>query len=280
MKFTIAWGEHYQPINLAIFGLAMDQQRTDTFYDAAGTTIVGAPVVTTFVIQRGTLFQPRSYNTTAEWDEKILKSTYIGAAFLLREGRDAYAWELQPSGQFTLERSREDRYTSGEFWVRHAFGETSEVMVDYTRSRATSNEVLDPSISALLFAAQQPGPLAWDAPNRLLSRGWTPIPWGKLLFSYFVEYHTGFPFNAINEEQQLVGAANSLRFPDYLSLNLGLEKRFRFHKRDWAIRGAAINITGRQNPIDVVNNVDAPNFGTFGGGKTRAFTARLRIVKQ
>jgi TonB-dependent Receptor Plug Domain/TonB dependent receptor len=280
MKFTMAWGEHYQPINLAIFGQAMDQQRTDTFYDPTGTIVVGAPVVTTFVIPRGTLSQPRSYNTTAEWDEKILKSTYIGAAFLLREGRDAYAWQLQPSGEFTLEGSREDRFTSGEFWVRRAFGETSEVMVDYTRSRATSNEVLDPSISALLFAAQQPGPLAWDAPNRLISRGWTPIPWGKILFSYFVEYHTGFPFSAINQEQQLVGPADSLRFPDYFSLNLGLEKQFRFHGRDWAIRGAAINITGRQNPIDVVNNVDAPNFGTFGGGKTRAFTARLRIVKQ
>ena len=42
-------------------------------------------------------------------------------------------------------------------------------MVDYTRSRATSNEALDPSISNLIFAPQQPGPLLWDAPNRLIS---------------------------------------------------------------------------------------------------------------
>ncbi len=279
MKFTLAWGEHYQPLNLAMMGQAMDQQRTDTFYDPTGTVVVGSPVVIAFMLPPHGLFQPRSYNTTAEWDEKLFKSTYIGAALLSREGRDAYAWQLQPSGSFLLEGNREDSFTSGEFWVRHSFGETSEIFVDYTRSSATSNEALDPSISQLIVAPQQSGPLAWDSPNRLLSRGWTPLPVAHLLLSYFVDYHTGFPFNAINQEQQLVGAPDSLRFPSYFSLNLGLEKQFRFHGHDWAIRGSAINITGSQNPDSVINNVDAPNFGTFGGGRGRAFTARLRIVK-
>jgi len=44
------------------------------------------------------------------------------------------------------------------------------------------------------------------------------------------------------------------------------------------VRVAFVNILGRQNPDVVVNNVDAPNFGTFSGGQGRAVTARLRFV--
>jgi hypothetical protein len=80
------------------------------------------------------------------------------------------------------------------------------------------------------------------------------------------------------ERQQLVGAPNHLRFPDYLSLDMGLEKRFRFHKREWAIRASCINVTGHNNPDSVVNNIDALNYLSFAGGHTRSVTGRLRLV--
>jgi hypothetical protein len=280
MKFTLAWGEHYQPLNLSIIGQALDQQRTDVFYDSTGTVPLGNPIVSSFVLPPGRLSQPRSDNTTAEWDEKIFARTYVGGAFLLRDGRDAFAWNVQPSGVFLLENARSDRYVSGETWIRHAFGEQAEVMVDYTRSRATSNQVLDPTLATLYFSPQQSGPLLWDAPNRLLSRGWVPLPFWHLLVSYFFDYHSGFPFTAVNDEQQLVGAANTYRYPSYVSLNVGLEKQFLFRKREWAVRVSSNNITGHNNPDAVVNNVDAPNFDTFSGGTGRSFTLRLRLVTQ
>ncbi len=280
MKFTLAWGEHYQPINLTVLGQASDQVRTDVFYDSTGAIPVGSPVVTQFAVPRTGLSQPRSYNTTAQWDEKLFSSTFIGAAFLLREGRDAFAWEPQPSGTQVLQNTRDDRFVSGDVWFRHAFGDRADVMVDYTRSRATSNQVLDPTISNLIFASQQSGPLLWDAPNRFISRGWTPLPLWQLLFSYFFEYHSGLPFSAVNQMQQLAGPANSLRYPSYVSLNVGLERRFRFRKRDWAIRGSFVNLTNHLNPTAVVNNVDAPNFLTYAGRQSLAFSARLRLVTE
>jgi hypothetical protein len=280
MKFTLAWGAYYQPINLTILGQGLDQERVDTFFDTTGLIPVGSPVTSQFIVPRTDLSQPRSYNTSAEWDEKLTASTFVGAAYLLRDGRDGFAWETGPGGIFELQNNREDRFISGEAWIRHVFGNGADVAVDYTRSRASSNEVLDPSISALIFAAQQPGPLSWDAPNRLVSRGWTPLPIWHLLFSYFFEYHTGFPFSAINNEQQLVGPANSFRFRSYLSLNVGLEKRFHFRKREWAVRGSAINLTDHQNPTAVVNNVDATNFLAFSGRQGLGFTVRLRLVTE
>jgi hypothetical protein len=283
MKFTLAWGEHYQPINLTVLGQASDQVRSDVFYDSTGTIPLGYPVVTQFVVPPTGLSQPRSFNTTAQWDEKLwdgklFGDTFVGAAFMLREGRDAFAWEAEPSGTELLQNTRQDRFVSGDVWIRHAFGERADLMLDYTRSRATSNEALDPSISSLIFAPQQPGPLLWDAPNRLISRGWAPIPVWQLLFSYFFEYHSGLPFSAVNDEQRLVGPANSSRYPSYLTLSIGLEKPFRFLHRNWAIRGSLINVTDHPNPTAVVNNVAAPNFLSYSGKEGVAFSFRLRLV--
>jgi len=280
MKFTVAWGEHYQPLNLSIVGQALDQQRMDVFYDSTGTTPVGNPEITTFTLPAGHLGQARSQNTNLEWNAKIFQRTYVGAAFLFRDGRDGYAWELESTGTFLLQNDREDRYIAGEVWVKHSFGNDREIAVDYTRSHATSSQVLDPTLASLVFNSQESGPEVWDAPNRLISHGWTPLPWWKLLVSYFFDWHSGFPYSAITDQQQLFGVANSFRYPNYLSLNIGLEKQFYFHKHEWAVRVSSDNITGHNNPDVVVNNVDAPNFGTFSGTAGRAFTVRIRLITQ
>jgi hypothetical protein len=118
----------------------------------------------------------------------------------------------------------------------------------------------------------------WDAPNRFLGWASVPTPLWEILFSCLLEYRTGYPFSVVNQQQFLIGAADSRRFPDYASLNIGLEKKFRFRGYLFAVRGSAINVTGRANPNVVVNNVDAPNFLAFTGGQGRAFTGRLRFI--
>lgn len=279
MKLTLAWGVHYQPLNLFILSQGFDQQRSDLFYDSTGIVPVPPPIVTTFVVPLRTLVQPRSYNTTVEWDEKVFKNTYIGTSFLLRDARHGLAYEMASSpGTFSLHNNRNDRYASAEAWVRHSFGDKAEFKIDYTASRANSSQVLDPTLAQLIFSAQQAGPLLWDARHRIVSTGWTPIPIWDLLLSGFFEYHTGFPFSSINEQQQLVGAANRLRFPNYISLDLGVEKRFHFRGHEWAIRLSGVNITGHNNPDSVVNRIDASNYLTFAGGHTRALTGRVRLV--
>ncbi|MGH9680816.1 MAG: hypothetical protein ACRD4Y_12770, partial [Candidatus Acidiferrales bacterium] len=198
MKFTLAFGEHYQPLELAGLSPGFDQQRVDAFYDATGLVQLAPPTTTRFSVPLGNLAEPRTYNTSAEWDEQVSSSTYVGASFLLRESRDGFAWETQfvpgqPSVTLLLQNNRDDRYIAGEAWVRHAFGEKAQVEVNYTRSRASSNEVLDPTLGRLILAPQQGGPLLWDAPNRLVSTGWTPVPIWGLFLSGFAEYRTGYP---------------------------------------------------------------------------------------
>jgi hypothetical protein len=120
--------------------------------------------------------------------------------------------------------------------------------------------------------------LAWDAPNRFVSSGWTPSPvWNRFL-SYFFEYRTGFPFSIVNEQQQVIGPANRMRFPDYASLNLGIEKRIRLFTREWAVRLTILNVISHRNPDSVINNADSPNFMKYAGGQKRSLSVRLRLV--
>ncbi len=133
-----------------------------------------------------------------------------------------------------------------------------------------------------LLGPQQSGPLAWDVPDRVISWGWLPLLLPKLKkswdFVYTLDWHTGFPFDAVNANQQVVGPAGSLRFPDYLSFSPGLEWRFHFRGSYFGLRGVLENATNSSNPAIVNNVVDSPDFRTFSEFPGRALTARIRLI--
>ena len=290
-KLSLGWGIYDAPLNLTLISQVLDQQQVDTFYNSAGNVVPPSPVVSQFTLPTGGLQQPRFATASAGWQEKFGHNTLLSLDLLARNGSHGFAFvdqqPSQPGGIFLLQDHREDHYRSATFSVRHVFSEIAEVYGAYTRSRARSNKVLNPSLGLIFYAAQQPGPVAWDAPNRLLTWGWTPTHIWSTQLSYFFEYRTGYPFSAINLQQQLAGPPNSLRFPAYASLNVGLEKKFGFHGYLWAARVEGVNILGRQNPDSVVNNINAPActnlvrsgcFGAFSGGQGRATTLRVRFV--
>jgi len=280
-KFSIGWGIYDIPLNLSVIGQTADQAQVDTLYDTTGKVSAG-PATSRFVLSPGALRQPYFDITSAGWQQRFGEKTIVSVELLARNQHRGLAFETATPGQigseFVLQSTRRDKYRGATMAARHSFGGAAEVFGSYTRSRANSDQVLDPVLGALYFATQQGGPLLWDAPNRFL--GWANVPtpvWG-ILFSCLLEYRTGYPFSVVNQQQFLIGAADSRRFPDYASLNIGLEKKFRFRGYLFAVRGSAINLMGRQNPNVVVNNVDAPNFLAFSGGQGRAFTGRLRFI--
>lgn len=281
-KASAGWEISNAPLNLSLIGQALDQQQLDTFYDPAGKIVVAGPVVSDFVLPARGLQQPRFAISSAAWQQKLSRNTLLELKLLARNGYHGFAYvdqqPSQPGGIFLLEDHRKDRYRAATVSLRHAFSGTTEIYAAYTRSRATSNEALNPALGSIFYAAQQPAPVAWDTPNRIVTWGWTPTHIWGVLFSAFIEYRSGYPYSAVNLEQQLVGSVNSFRFPAYININLGLEKKFAFHGYLWAVRGMVVNPTDRLNPDSVVNNVDAPNFGTFFGGQGRAFTARVRFA--
>jgi hypothetical protein len=279
-KISLGWGIYNVPLNLSVIGQVQDQEQLDTFFNTTGA--VTQSVVSKFVLPSGGLQQPRFTNTSAGWQQKIRRNTLLDLELLARDGYHGFTYVDQnptvPGGLFVLEDNRKDRYRAATISARHIFSENLEFYGAYTRSVSHSNQVLDPTLGDLFFVAQQPGPTLWDAPNRFISWGWAPTHIWGLQLSYFVEYRTGYPFSAVNLQEQIVGPPNSLRFPAFVNLNLGLEKKFGFRGYLWGARAEAVNIFGRLNPDAVVNNVAAPNFGTFAGGQGRALTLRVRFI--
>jgi hypothetical protein len=281
-KITVGWGIYNAPLNLSLIGETLDQRQIDTFYDNAGNVVPPSPVTSQFVLPASGLRQPRFTISNLGWQQKFAHSTLLTLNLLARNGSHGFAYvdqqPTQPGGIFLLQDTRKDRYRSATASVRHVFSENMEVYGAYTRSIAHSNEALNPALGSIFYAAQQSAPVAWDAPNRFLIWGWLPTHIWAIQLSYFLEYRTGYPFSVINLDQQLVGPANSARFPAYASLNVGIEKKFGFRGYLWGVRVEAVNALGRQNPDTVVNNFDAPNFRTFSGGQGRAFTLRVRFI--
>jgi hypothetical protein len=281
-KISVGWGIYYRPINMALWGAGLDQERDDTLYDQTGTTPVQGPAITRFLLPSSGLQQPRFNTSSVEWEQKLGSNTFTGITLLRRVEGHGFAYEdTQPAplgglgGVFLFQDHRRDRYSSGEVWARHVFKNKAEIYGDYIRSSARSNEALDYSLITPYFVPQAPGPLLWDAPNRLISWGRSPVPLWGLFLTYRLEYRSGFPFDDVNEQQQLKYAPGQFRFPNYFELDVGLEKRFRFHGQTWAFRASAINASNHDNP-NVVNTLVSPF--AFAGGQGRAFTGRLRLV--
>jgi Carboxypeptidase regulatory-like domain/TonB dependent receptor len=291
-KFSLGWGIYNIPLNLSVLGQTQDQQQVDTLYAYGSacappqTVCLTGPAASRFALPSGGLQQPFFYITSAGWQQRFGGNTVVGVELLARNEQHGLVYETLTPGQigsvFLLQSSRRDKYRSATVTARHTFANGAVLFGSYTRSKANTDQDLDPVLGQLYFAAQQGGPLSWDAPNRALSWGTFPTHIWSIDFSYLFEYRTGYPFSVINQQQFLIGAPNSMRFPDYASLNISVEKKFRFGKYLFAVRGSVINLTGRQNPDVVVNNIDAvgvtPAFLTFEGGQGRAFTGRLRFL--
>ena len=284
-KISVGWGMYDIPLNLSVIGQAYDQQQLDTLYDPTGKIPVQGPVTSAFRLPGGgleQLKQPYFDIWSAGVQQRVGDNTLLSVELLARDQQHGLVWETLTPGQlgsdFLLTSTRRDKYRGVTLTARHTFKNSAVLFGSYTRSRASTDQVLDPTLGALYFASQQPGPLSWDAPNRVMTWGSIPTPIWGILFSYLVDYHTGYPWSAINQQQFLVGAPNSMRFPDYTTVSIAFEKKLTFRERVFAVRVSVINLLNGGNSDVVVNNVDAPNYGLFTGGQGRAVTARLRFV--
>jgi hypothetical protein len=297
VKIAAGFGIFYDALSLGTLALHQDQVSLSTFYAPNGTVQQG-PVETAFLVNNQDLRVPR-YRILSFSVERRLPFGLQGKAALARKvgsGGFTFVNQLEAFGApnrnevlYTLRNWRHDRYTALEFSLRRNFGGKFEWFGGYTRSRSRSDAVVDYSLEDPIFARQAGGPLSWDTPNRFLTWGWAPIPKtvlpGRLRFlvnetdvAYLVEYRTGFPFSAVNDEGYLVGAPNSLRYPSYFNVNLHLERKFRFMHYLWAWRAGINNLTNSGNPNVVNNNVDSPNYLSYGRGQLRAVAVRLRFL--
>jgi hypothetical protein len=285
----------YDPTIIQLFIRPNDQYSITDIYAPNGTLLL-PDALSLYTFPNEHLKAPLYQNWSFGLDHQFPWRIRAGLSLHRKRGGDGFAYvntlpaPIPASGAiatayqaenveqiFTLTNARHDRYDAAQIIVQQAIGGRYEWMASYTRSRAHSNEVLDPTLEqTLLIGPDNSGPLPWDTPNRFLSWGYFPTWWKNWAVAYLFEQRSGFPFSIQHDDGKVVGAPDSNRYPDYFNLNLHLEWRIHLGKYRFAIRGGMNNVTGHRNPTVVNNIVESPNFMTFYGVEGRHFVARLR----
>jgi hypothetical protein len=286
-KISAGVGLYYEHTQLEYLTRAFAGLRDDTYFGLDGITPIGPPLATSFTADYGTLHEARALNWSVGLEQKISGNVYLGANLIRKHVTDQFTYVNQDnptglSGNFALSSARQDDDNLVEVDARRSFAGGYTLFGAYTHSTAHTNAAIDyvPTISML--GPQQSGPLPWDTPNRVISWGWVPflLPWFKKNwdFVYTLDWHTGFPYTAVDANHVVVGATGAHRFPDYTSFSPGLEWRFHFRGSYFGLRGVIENITNSENPAVVNNVVVSPQYGTFSEFQGRALTARIRLI--
>ena len=292
-KISAGVGIIYESTPIFLVARPFAGKRQDTFFTAdptcttpTGCVTTTGPVNTSFTANTADLEAPRFLNWSVGLEKKLPATIYLKAEYFRRRGTNGFVYDAGANSttrDFVLQNTREDHYDAFQITLRRKFRETYSLMGSYTRSRARSNQALDFNVDNPILAAQQAGPYLWDTPNRFLSWGYLPffpLPIiHQLEVAYSIEARTGFPFNELTDQQELIGAPGSHRYPGYISLNLQLEKRFHLLGYYLALRGGFDNITGRCNPFVVDSIIDNTHpTPTFTACQGRAFTSRIRLL--
>lgn len=291
-KLSAGIGLVYDATPIFLIARPYAGMREDVFYSisnpacTANCVTTTGPVTTTFTVNQNTLQVPRFLNWSLALEKKLPAAIYLKAEFLDRRGSNGFVYNTlnnSPGGNYFLENTRADHYEALQISLRHNFRGGYMLMGSYTRSSAHSSQALDFNVDSPIFSPQEPGPYPWDTPNRFLSWGYFPLfklpIFHQFEVAYSLEARTGFPFNLLTDQQQLIGPPGAQRYPDYLSLNLQLEKRFHLFGYYLALRGGFDNINGRCNPYVVDNIIDSSHPApTFTACQGRAFTSRIRLL--
>jgi hypothetical protein len=280
---------------LNLFSRADDQQPINTFFLTRVSSSGGIPPPggqppqprplpqsfrSTFVIP-DRLASPHARTWSLTVDRRLPANLVVRAQAFDRRSTNGLSFFGTPSSDsdttYTLSNERTERYRSVEASVRQTIRQEYGWSASYTRSRVTSNAVIDIGPGDYVLATHNDGPLDWDVPHRLVAWFYLPtVIRPKWAIAGLVDYRSGFPFSALDDAGFVVGSANAYRYPSHFELDLAIERRITLRRHLWALRVGVDNITGHFNPTSVNANITSDRFGQFYGGQDRLLIARLR----
>jgi hypothetical protein len=280
-KLSAGAGLYHSNTNLELATRDLLGARTDIFFAPDGVTPVGQPITTRFIVPRDQLDTPRFFDWSAGIEQKLPFQFYVSANYQEKHGKRVLTYDpVDPSqllGDFILTNDRSDRYRALELTLKRTFKNVYPIFLSYTRSTARTSASLDFAPDSIAFGRQFAGPLSWDTPNRFVGWGWVPFI-KKFTLGYSLQMGDGLPIFAVNQTQQILPLADTIRFPRVFIATLAAERRFHVFGLYLALRGTLENITNQRNPTAVNNNIDSPNFLTFEGLDHRTFDLRIRFL--
>jgi outer membrane receptor protein involved in Fe transport len=282
-------GLFYDKIPLNVGSFEQYQDFVVTTFANNGVSIVDGPRVFQNTAPDD-LENPYSFAWNLQLDHQVTPRLLLRLGYEERSTRRDFVLEpVSNPGEslLLLQNNGRSRYRELQAVARFRFQEGRNIYLSYVRSQARGNlndfntyfgnqkhSVIRPD-----EYAKQP----YDVPHRLLFWGEFGLPF-DIVATPVLDWHSGFPFSLLNEQQDFVGPRNEGgRFPQLVTLDLlimkGLTIPFRGKKYKGRAGFTVFNITNHWNPRDVQNNLASPQFGTFFNSPDRSVRLKFEFVK-
>jgi Carboxypeptidase regulatory-like domain len=308
--FRAGAGTVYGHVPLLAASFLDNPTRVLSFYDASGA-IIGSPIPlqNVFLVSNGsagpqitTQFpqsSPRTFTWNVEVEREVSRNVSVKVSFLDSQTRNLFVVDpiVAPpvsagSGNslLALANTGAARYRRMEVNVHAKPIARGDLNVSYiwSRSRGDLNTLSDTFMpfEQPIFQPNFSGILRSDVPNRVVAWGQFQLPF-KLTLTPVVNLRSGLPYSDVDDLQNYVGLPNGLRYPVYFSLDARIYREFPLRwpfketssKRKIRFGVYSINLTNRQNPQDVYNNVTSPFFGRFAGFERRVDGLVIDVVE-
>ncbi|MBA2302582.1 MAG: TonB-dependent receptor [Acidobacteria bacterium] len=259
------YGKFVQRTPLNVDAFASFEPRVVSRYGPDGTPL-GAPVTLTNRVD-GPLHTPEAYVGNVEWDQRFGRRLLLKLAFLGRKGSHEYI--LSPdaaAGAFRLSSSGASRYREMETTVRWLGGERRDLTVSYVWARGTADlnnyDQFYGNFRNPIVRANEHNLTPTDVRHRLLLRGMIGLP-GKWEFAPVLELRSGFPWSAVDEFQDFVGARSRAgRLPAVSTLDFAIARPWQFRKYRFRAGLKVFNALGASAERDIQTNTTSPFYGT------------------
>jgi hypothetical protein len=252
------------PLNIGAF--RQFEERVVTRFGRDGEPL-GPPV--TFVnVPAPDLRTPEGVAGNIEWDQRFGRRVLFKANYLKRHGLHEYILQPAPTrGEVGLLSAGSSGYWEVEMTGRYVGDERRDVTVTYVRSHGDADlnnyDQFYGNVRNPIVRPNEHNLIPTDVPHRLLVRGTIGLP-ARWDLAPVIEIRSGFPWSAVDEFQDFVGARNRAgRLPGVRTFDFSLSRPWHIGK--FRFRGGVkvYNVFGSLAERDVQNNIASPNFGQF-----------------
>ena len=277
-------GVFYERTPLVAAAFDEFENAIDTRYDTDGITPLGLAVLYTHVTEPN-LEVARSTAWDVAYDKRLNRNLALRLSVLGRQGSHELIVDpvrTETGGALVLSSTGESSYLQEEVNLHVTRGSVLDISTSYVHSSARQDlnnliefydAVLEPIIGSNAYA-----PAAADAPNRLFVHG-RAMPRGRWLVLGTFEWRSGLPYSVVNDTLDFVGPRNDQRFPTYLRLDAGVERRLTVKKMHPWVGLRVANSLNSFLPVDVQANLGAPDFGNFYNSPFREYRIHVRFEK-
>jgi hypothetical protein len=226
------------------------------------------PAIVTFRNVVDDLHTPEASVGNVEWDQRFGRRSLVKLAFLRRFGSHEYILSPDPTrGEARLTSTGTSAYRELEATTRYLGGARRDLTISYVWARGEADlnnyDQFFGNLRNPILRANQHNLIPTDVRHRLLVRGTLGLP-GRWDFAPVLELRSGFPWSAVDELQDFVGARNRAgRLPAVRTLDFSLARPWRFKKYRFRAGLKIYNAFGASAERDVQNNLASPLYGTF-----------------